>query len=283
MHNTLVWTLAMGLSSLSASQAAAADVATVEQQVAPKTADAPMTAPVAVSAGAAVAAQNDRPDAGEWEVSFTPYLWLAGIKGDIGIPRGEEVEIDKSFTDTLSDLKFAFMGALDVKHGRVVALVDVIYLNVGSDVEGIRDPQFFEGQVDSSVFVSTAALGYRVVDKGPMFVDLLAGARFVSLKADVELTGPLTTRERDASKSNVAALVGGRVRVPLAKNLGAALYGDVGTGSVKWQLLGTVQWDISRHWRLAAGYRHMSIDHDKENFSLDMSLSGPIVGVSYRF
>jgi len=222
-------------------------------------------------------------DGDEWQVAFTPYLWIAGSSGDIGIPRGEEVEIDKSFTDTLSNLKFAFMGALDVKYQRFVALADVMYLSVGAEAEGIRDPQFFEGEIDSSVFLGTAAVGYRVVDQGPLFVDLVAGARVVSLDAKVQLTGPLMTREREASETAISPLVGGRVRFPLAENWGVAVYGDVSTGAVKWQMVGTVQWDISRHWRLAAGYRHLQIDHDKDDFSFDIGLSGPIVGVSYRF
>lgn len=282
MRRSLAAVLTFGIGTLWAAQAAASDLAPAAERSVAVAGDAGLASDVAVAATASLAAQ-DAPDGKEWEVAFTPYLWIAGIDGDIGIPRGEEVEIDKSFSDTLSDLKFAFMGALDVKHGRIVALVDVMYLSVGADVEGSLEPQFFEGEVDSSVFVSTAAVGYRVVDQGPMFVDLVAGARIVSLKADVELTGPLTTRERDESKSNVAALVGGRVRVPFGKNWGAALYGDVGTGGVRWQMLGTLQWDISDHWRLLGGYRHMAIKHDKERFNFDISLSGPIFGVSYRF
>lgn len=274
--------LAIGLSGLWAAQASASDLASAEEPSIAVAADAAMDPPAAVSAAASLAAQ-DAPSGKDWEVAFTPYLWVAGVNGDIGIPRGEEVEVDKSFADTLSDLKFAFMGALDVKHGRFVALADVMYLSVGTEAEGNLGPLFVEGEVDSSVFVGTAAVGYRVVDQGPMFVDLVAGARLVTLKADVELTGPLTTRERDASKSKVAALVGGRIRVPLGENWGAALYGDVGTGGVRWQMVGTIQWDISTHWRLAAGYRHMSIKHDTERFNFDIALSGPILGVSYRF
>lgn len=284
MIKQLMWTLAAGVTSISAAQAAAADLP-VDAPATPAAGSEAAVAPGAAGASTAlVSAQDPNADADKWNVSFTPYVWIAGTSGDIGIPRGEsEVEIDRSFADTLGNLKFAFMGALDVEYDRFVALADVMYLSVGAKAEGIKDPQFFEGKIDSSVFVGTLAGGYRVVDQGPLFVDIVAGARLVSLDVDLELEGPLTTREADESKSSIAPLIGGRVRVPLGRDFGVALYGDVGTGTVEWQMIGTIQWDISRHWRLAAGYRHMAIDYDKNDLHFDVALSGPIVGVSYRF
>ena len=279
--------LAFVLASLGATSAVAATVAaTVEARDRGMAGEAVsnMSAVAVISMTSAVAASDpDNPEVNDWDVSFTPYLWVAGTKGDIGIPRGEGVEVDKSFADVLGNLKFAFMGALDVRHGRVIAITDIMYLSVGAEAEGIRDPQFLEGEIDTSVFLGTAAVGYRVVDKGPLFVDLFAGGRLASLKAKVELTGPLQTRERKESATKVSALVGGRVRVPLGKSWGLALYSDVGSGAVKWQAIGTAQYDISRHWRLAAGYRHMSINYSKRDLDIDIALSGPIVGVTYKF
>lgn len=286
--------LALGLtffgtaSGFAATREAPDEVQTVDQSGSISLTSAASAASAAAgSAAIAIAAQDsDDPTTKNWEVAFTPYLWVAGVNGDIGVPRGESVEIDKSFSDTLSDLKFAFLGALDVRRGRFVGLTDVIYLSVGAEAEGIRDPQFLEGEIDSSVFMGTGAVGYRVVDKGPLFVDVFAGGRVVKLKARVELEGPLQTREREASATNVAPLVGARVRVPLGAKWGLALYSDgsfTKSSIVKWQAIGTVQHELSRHWRLVAGYRYMSIDHSKRNLDFDVSLSGPIVGVTYRF
>ncbi len=229
------------------------------------------------------------PPVSPWEVSITPYLWVAGVDGSLDIPRraGDAIEIDRSFTDILGNLKFAFMGAVDVRHGRFVALTDIIYLSVGAEAESVRNPAFLEGEVDASAFVGTGAVGYRVVDRGPLFVDLFAGGRLVALDVEVTLTGPLQTRERETSPSNVSALVGGRARIPLGDKWGLLLYGDVGSlfgsSDVKWQVAGTVQHDLSRHWRLVAGYRYMSLHHDKRDSDIDVDLSGPLLGISYTF
>lgn len=253
--------------------------------------------PVAIAAGAETAAtdmsvaaaeHSSSHEANDTEVIFTPYLWVAGINGEVGVPRGDgEAEIDKSFADILGDLNFAFMGALDIRHKRFVAIGDLMYLNVSADVETVDSPVFVEGEVDTALLVATAAAGYRVVDNGPMFVDLFAGVRVVSVDVEVELTGPLQTREREVSPTSVSGLVGGRVRVPLGEKWALALYGDIGDifgdSDIKWQLLGTVQRDLGSNWRMALGYRYAAVNHEGEDLKLDIGLSGPILGISYKF
>lgn len=232
---------------------------------------------------------TDDPKAGvgndDVEVAFTPYLWMAGIHGDIGIPRGnEEVDVDRSFSDTLSDLKFAFMGTLDVEYHRFVLHTDLIYLSLSSKVEPKHSLIFDEGKADLKQTIAMAAVGYRVVDQGPMFVDLYAGGRLVSLDVDLSLDGPLQTREANASPSNVSPLIGGKARFPLGGRWALALQGDIGFDSdVKWQLAGTIQYQLGDHWRMGAGYRHLALHHDKQESEIDIALSGPLLAITYTF
>lgn len=218
-------------------------------------------------------------------VSFTPYLWLAGIKGDVGIPRNnDEVEVDRSFGDILGDLKFAFMGTLDADYRRFVFHTDIIYMNLGADVERVDSLVFTQGEFDAKLLIATGAIGYRVIDKGPMFVDLYAGGRLASLDVDLALEGPLQTREASASPSNVSPLVGGKARFPLGDRWALALQGDIGFDSdVKWQLAGTVQYQLGNHWRAGVGYRHLALHHDKEDAEFDLAFSGPLVAFTYIF
>ena len=106
------------------------------------------------------------------------------------------------------------------------------------------------------VITTTHLAGYRVVDKGPLFLDLMAGARITSLKADLDLSGPLRTVERDSSETKIGPVIASRFRMPLGEKWGIELYGDLGgfgvTSDLSWQLLGTVQYEISDHWVLGA-------------------------------
>jgi hypothetical protein len=221
----------------------------------------------------------------DWEVAFTPYLWLAGIKGDIAIPRNDsEAEVDRSFGDILGDLKFALMGTLDVRYRRFIVHTDLIYMNLGADIKRPDSLIFTEGEVDYKQTVATGAIGYRVVDQGPMFVDLYAGARLVSLDVDLLLEGPLQTRETNASPSNVSPLIGGKGRFPLSDRWALALQGDIGFDSdVKWQLAGSVQYQLGDHWRAGVGYRHLQLHHDADESEFDIAFSGPLVAFTYIF
>jgi hypothetical protein len=245
------------------------------------------TTSVSTDAGTELALDEPRSDAeaDDLHVSFTPYLWLAGINGDVGIPRNnDEVEVDRSFGDILGDLKFAFMGTVDADYHRFVAHVDTIYLNLGADVERVDSLIFTEGEFDAKLLIVTGALGYRVVDRGPMFVDVYAGGRLVSLDVDLALEGPLQTREASVSPSNVSPLIGGKARFPLSDRWALALQGDIGFDSdVKWQLAATVQYQLGEHWRAGVGYRHLALHHDKEDSELDIALSGPLVAFTYIF
>lgn len=223
----------------------------------------------------------------EWDISFTPYAWIAGMKGHADIPgTADDVKIDTSFTDLLKVLNFGFMGAIDARHDRLVLIGDVMYFNAGQDLDGVASLGLVDGKVDMKMLIASGAAGYRVVDKGPMFVDLFAGGRLASLDVDLKLTGPGQTFKTGVSPSSVSPMVGGRVHVPLGKDWGFALYGDASglfhTSAVKGQMIGTVQYDFSRRWRLAAGYRYMWVHHSKDDVELDLGMRGPIIGFAYK-
>lgn len=236
-------------------------------------------------AGAASQASAEVKNDGAWEFAVTPYLWASSVSGDVELAQGEQVEIDTSFSDILSSLKFAGMGAFDARHDHFVLLGDIIYLSLGADADGPLG--FVDADVDMSTFLGTALAGYRVVDEGPLFLDFFGGGRFISIDAEVGLTGPLQSIDRDGSTSSFGPVVGARFRTPLGGRWGVAVYGDVGGFGVSdtktWQLLGTVQYDVSDHWRLGAGYRHVHVHHDQSEFEVDLSMSGPFFAFGYRF
>ena len=280
MQGTLTWKLALVLGSLSASQVAAATPNEPEE-----VADTMVAGAAASDSGAPLASDPPSEGSNGWEFGVTPYLWATALSGDVALARGETVDIDTSFKDILDHLKFTAMVAMDARNDRFVLLGDIVYLSVGIEETGPLG--FVEAKVDPSIFIGTLAAGYRVVDQGPLFLDLFAGGRYTSTDVEVELSGPRQTVSRDKSESYFSPVVGARVRMPLGTGWAFALYGDLAgfgvTSDLTWQLMGTIQYDLNEHWRLAAGYRHVSVKSDEQNFDLDLSMSGPIFGVSYRF
>ena len=51
-----------------------------------------------------------------WHVSVSPYLWLAGLDGNVNV-FGQQASVHQSFGDILSNLKFGVMGLTELGGG----------------------------------------------------------------------------------------------------------------------------------------------------------------------
>lgn len=235
-------------------------------------------------AGAAGAAR----EAG-WQFSAGPYLWLAGLKGDMGV--AEEVEpvaVDLSFGDILGAMKFAAMGTFEARNGRFVATADLLYLSLGAsdDVE-IREVDFLDVELKSKTFITTLTAGYRAVDQDRLSLDVFAGGRINSMKTSLDLEGPVRSFSGSKTETWLDPVVGLRFKSRLGQRWSLETYGDIGGFGVgsdsTWQLLGLIQYDLSPRWSLSGGWRHLKIDFEDNGFVFDAAMDGPILGAVYRF
>jgi hypothetical protein len=235
-------------------------------------------------------ADHDGPeDRDSWEFSAGPYLWLAGLEGDLGVvAQVEPVGLDLSFGDILDSLKFAAMGTFDARRGRFVASGDLLYLKLGaSDDVQIREVDFLEAEVESSTFITTLIAGYRAVDGDRLFLDLLAGARVNSMKTGLDLAGPSRSFSGTRKETWVDPVIGVRLQAPIGRSWSLRTYGDIGgfgVGSdLTWQLMGAIEYEVSSRWSLSAGWRHLDMDFEEDGFVFDAAMDGPILGAVYRF
>jgi len=280
--------LTTALACTYATGASAAELAVTEASTTEATAQAGDSSAYGVAAASSLAAAQSTASGGSgWEFAVTPYLWMSGTKVDINTPQGEDIKVDASFIDILGDLKFAMMGAFEAKHGRFVSVQDLMYLSLGSSADGHIGPVPIDADVDEKLLTTTHLFGYRVVDDGPMFVDVFAGGRITSIKVDLDIDTPLQSFDRSSKKTQFGPVIASRVRFPLGGSWGAGIYGDLGGfgvgADISWQLLGTIQYDLSDRWRLSAGWRHFYAKQTKNDFDVHMKLDGPILGVTYRF
>jgi hypothetical protein len=224
-----------------------------------------------------------------WTFSVAPYVWFAGLDGDVGGPgRLPDVHINASFGDLLHDLRFAIMAMGEARHDRFVALGDFFYISIADSKDiSIRDRTLVTGTLKVKQFMTTLEGGYRVVDQGPFYVDALAGARIVSLEQDMQLFGPNRTFTGNATKTLLDPVIGARAGGQFDRHWGYDLYGDVGgfgaSSKLTWQLMGGVDYRIDSHWTARAGWRHLVIDTSHDGFSYNVATDGPILAAAYRF
>jgi hypothetical protein len=62
-------------------------------------------------------------------------------------------------------------------------------------------------------------------------------------------------------------------------------YGDLGNGGsdFTYQIVATAGHDFNQHVTLTLGYRLLNVDYDKDNFLMDTTMKGPVVGVMFKF
>src|SRR5215510_8196662 len=80
-------------------------------------------------AGETPAANAPQGSSDKWGFMVAPYLWLAGIKGTVGV--GDlTTDIDPSVSDILNSLNFGFMGIFEARKNRFGVATDLMYLSI---------------------------------------------------------------------------------------------------------------------------------------------------------
>jgi hypothetical protein len=226
------------------------------------------------------------PNADGWSFDLSPYVWFVGLDGDVAVSaHAPPAHVSAVFSKLLGDLKFALMADAEARHGRFVALGDLMYTDVQTSTHvGVRDPEFLNVRLTNKQLTATALGGYRVIDYGDSSLDLLAGGRIQSLDDRLDLEAPARKVTASGSLTWVDPVVALRLRGPIAEHWSYTAYGDVGGASgLTWQLLGLVNYRASPRWTMSGGWRHMAIDHHDGDFVFDVAMDGPFLGASYRF
>ncbi|MFT5728949.1 MAG: opacity protein-like surface antigen [Desulforhopalus sp.] len=219
-----------------------------------------------------------------WEFSGSAYLWAAGVKGtDVA---GDEIDV--SFSDTLEDLDGGLMGIIAAQRGKWTLLADIIYLSIHQEISStanlIGTPSTIDVDMKLKGFVSTLGVAYRIIDDDLTSLDLMAGARYFSLDLDFDAdVGGSKTKYSD-SEDVLDGIIGAQVIFDLSDSWYLSCYADVGAGDSKltWQAWPGVGYRLD-NVDVVAGYRHLAWETDDGDIIEDLSFSGPMLGVTYRF
>jgi len=224
------------------------------------------------------------PDQDGWKFSGAAYLWAAGIEGTSAA--GDHIDV--SFTDVVEDLDGGLMGLLAARKGKWTLLADVIYLRIHQEDDTTANlvglPVKLDVDVKLEGFVSTLGVAYRVIDDGMSSLDLLAGARYFHMDVDFDAdVGPGKIKYSDSGDA-LDGIIGGQALISLNDRWYLSLYADVGAGDseVTWQAWPLAGYRLD-NLDVVAGYRHLKWETDDGDTFDDLSFSGPMLGVKFRF
>jgi hypothetical protein len=215
--------------------------------------------------------------AADWRFNFTPYVWMSGLKGTIGVGSNTS-EVDVSFTDGAEDFEFGFAGLLEARHHPWVFRTDFFYVSLSDESATSAGSTLTVGQDELMLHPE---VGYTVLTRPWGGVDGLIGARYWNL--GVDLSG--LAQDVSADRNWVDATVGANFRYQPGEKWRLVAKADVGAGgsNLIWQLYGGAGYDLGQCCALVAAWRHLHIDYDEDDLVYDVQLSGPTFGVTLRF
>jgi hypothetical protein len=242
--------------------------------------------------GTASVARAADPDPDAWHVGITPYVWAAGIYGDVTV-KGQNAEVEASFLDLLeeTDTLVGLAGRLEVTKGRFGVFGDVFY--VKTEVEDSGTTRL---DITTRMWFIDFGGQFRVLDTTDdrvpgLTLDVYGGGRYSYLELDLDTAGAPSLNQ---SKEWVDPIVGARVGVHFSEHVFLLFAGDVGGFGVgsdfAWSILGLFgyKWQSgTTEWAILAGYKALGQDYESgsgaQRFRWDTVMHGPVLGFTVRF
>jgi len=232
--------------------------------------------------------------ASDWEYGLAIYGWLPSISGELNYsPPGSSDNISVDAEQIIDSLKMTFQGSFEARKGPWSAFTDVIYLDLGgSESKSATVPDgttrtLLNAQLDITGWIWTLGGSYSVWQDNKSHLDLLAGARMLSLDTEVTLTGGGPgQRYRNLSEDVTLwdGIVGAKGQVGLNDRWYLPYYFDVGTGDtdLTWQAMAGVGYEFD--WgQVDLTYRYLEYDQGNEELLQDIGFGGVKLGVGFRF
>ena len=228
-------------------------------------------------------AQAQATNGNEWRYAVTPYMWLTGLEGDVGVGRVSS-SVDLSPSDVLRNLKFGIMGAGEARKGPYVLALDGIYAKLGTGrALAIRGDTGVLELTQRETIIQPQG-GYTIGD-GTWSADFLLGMRYWNLGTtlDVDRTRR-PSNQRSMTQQWVDATGGVRFHWTPIEKLRFVAAGDGGGGGAKstWQAYSSLGYSPWTRWSLGVAYRVLAVDYDRNDFLFDTRTKGFLAEASYR-
>lgn len=230
------------------------------------------------------------PDTPRWAFQVTPYVWATGMEGDVSpFRRAPTIHVEKDFSDILDNLNLGGFVNFLARKDRFVVSGDVMYVNLteGATTGPLPIIGATNARYNTAQFTAALQAGYRFYDTREFTLDVLGGARIWHLWNDlnVNVAGRTLTVENDFGW--IDPILGARAHFHLNDKISLLAQGDFGgfgAGSdFTWQALATVNYSFNDKLTLSAGYKALSVDYNNNGRIFDTTLSGPVMGLTYRF
>ncbi len=209
--------------------------------------------------------------AARWSVAVAPYLWAAGLKGDVAQFGAPAVSIDASFSDIFDHLDFGAMFVAEVRYDRFGLFIDFAYVKLSGSRATPLGVIADSVTLDSETLMFTAAPEYRILESPLGTLDLMAGIRVWDVQSELFFTGGLLNGFSASDGDTwVDPLVGAKGRYNLTDAVFLTGWGMVGgfgvSSDIMWDVFGGVGYQFNDRFSAVVGYRAVGVDYSNDAF-----------------
>ena len=214
-----------------------------------------------------------------WDFRLTPYLWAMGIDGDIHI-RNRDFQASSDFADIVDNMDIGGSAIFEASKGNWVNFAQLDYLSISSgDIDLRNSPA--DAELKSSSFLGSVATGYRFRTGERSTIDLMVGVRHASLEPEISVQG-LGKFEGKSSVTDAMVMLRPRFAITMNWYFSPTMSVGAGDSDLVWEL--SPQFYLDRcgiEYRF--GYRNLNYDLKEGGRSMDITISGPMIGVGFAF
>ena len=251
-------------------------------------------------------AQQSADKANDWQFGASIYGWFPDLNGQTSFsPPDSDNDFEVDIEDILENLESLLLVSFDLRKGAWGVYTDVVYMDVGdsatTSVDGAIGPNEVPVNVTADVGIDVESWiwnltgYYRALDMKGAALDIVAGTRYLdvdqTIEWDIEANAdevPVGERtgKVEAGLTNWDVIFGvrGRFAFGSKKALFIPYYLDVGVGDsdLTWQ--GVAGLGYAFGWgEIVAAWRHLYYDMSSGSAIDEISFSGPVAGVTFRW
>lgn len=225
----------------------------------------------------------------DWSFDLTGYMWFPETRTTVTTPRGD-AQTTLSASDALKNLDVGVMLSGAARRGKWSLVADFLYLDISASKSTPFGALFSEVEAGTRL-MSASGYGLYQVSKGENY-RLDVGLGFRAMQSDMTIRfrpGMLPGEKIKITDTWVDPLLALRYRLDFNEKWSAGLaldYGGFGWGSASdetWQAVATVGYSFNKQWAVAGGWRYLHVDRENGEHPYKLKMSGPMLGLTYRF
>ena len=220
-----------------------------------------------------------------WQFTVSPYIWGAGVRGDVGHRSTGTQFMKADFSDIAHTLDVAVMGLAEARKGPYSLLVDLMYIDTTTK-NSLPNGATSRLKVDNQTFSGFFGGGYTLLESNGSRLDATGGIRVWYSNTTLKFQGGYADGISGSDSATwVDGVAGLRGHYALTLTIWLSSWGLAGGGQSRfdWDAAALVGWEFTPGFSAVAGYRAMGVDYRHNGFVYDVVQQGPILGISGTF